>query len=85
MQRSIINGAKRTEWTQVICPAQVTEKFALELKMKLLDAGFDHGSETKTLDGKTKEALRKFQLENKLPYGMIDEKTLTALGLEKYN
>ncbi len=54
VQRSILNGAKHTEWTQVICSAQVNGKFALELKMKLLDAGFDHGSETTTLDGKTK-------------------------------
>jgi len=74
------NQEGRTEWREVVCQGDLTPSLISEIRVALLDRGYEAGIGQKA-DDIFKKSLLKFQADNNLPYGQLDVDTLSALGV----
>ncbi|MFT5832753.1 MAG: hypothetical protein ACI97N_000366 [Cognaticolwellia sp.] len=78
----LISEGGNIEPLEVVCPKEYSE-YIRPLQLKLQDLGY----EVEMLDGilgrKTKDALLKYQVDNNLPVGQLDFKTMRRLGFAK--
>ena len=69
------------EWTRVVCEGNAL-MYLPRIQEELEKRGYLSKPFESYYEGKTKNALRKFQRDNFLPYGQLDIKTLEELGIE---
>lgn len=69
-----------TQWKEVVCHGDLTPSLISEIRVALIDRGYEAGVGKKA-DDDFKQALLKFQDDNNLPYGQMDVETLSALGV----
>lgn len=77
---TIPNTEGLTQWKEVVCEGDLTPSLISEIRVALIDRGYEAGVGKKA-DDEFKQALLKFQDENNLPYGQMDVETLSALGV----
>ena len=79
--KELVKSGGHTEWREILC----AEKISKELISNLQNYLFAQGLYLKSIDGNfnidTKNALKQFQLHNKLPMGQIDLGTLDFMGI----
>ena len=80
-KRVMVRQGGFTEWREVLCDEKITGYTIRELCDALRARGYEPGVASNQMDGKTKEALKKFQMDNGLPVGNLDFETLDALGI----
>ena len=71
-----------TEWREVVCQNKVTTKFINQINEKLIEQGYESGSDGNEMDSRIKSALTKMQRDNGLPVGQLDLETLKFLGVK---
>ena len=69
------------DWTEILCPSQITNPFILELQTALKSKNYYHGELDKQFSEDLKKSLINFQTDNQLPIGQVDMKTLSALDI----
>jgi hypothetical protein len=78
--------AGNQQQAQVIEPASLNKTKIRQLQMKLNKAGYSAGSVDGIWGGKTRQALRNYQRQEKLPgNGQLNQQTLAQLGVNGGN
>jgi hypothetical protein len=80
--RRQVSDSTVSDWRRVLCEQQLTSDKIRQIQMALKEKGFDPGPIDNVFGTQTKEALSRYQRENKLPEGNLDFETLKSLGLE---
>lgn len=80
-QRQTAEGSV-SDWRRVLCETQMTSGKIRQIQMALKEKGFDPGPIDNVFGSQTKDALKAYQRQNKLPEGNLDFETLKSLGLE---
>lgn len=68
-----------SEWKEVICADDITDRFYMDLKNALEIRGYDVEISSLGFEEVDKASLRKFQEDNGLPIGQLDVESLAAL------
>jgi len=69
------------EWRRILCQTNMTENALLKIQKALIARGYDPGKADGKIGKKTRDALAKFQKDNKLATGGITYETLSALKI----
>lgn len=80
-QRLASEGAV-SDWRRVLCENQMTSDKVRQIQLALKEKGFDPGPIDNVFGTQTREALKQYQRQNKLPEGNLDFETLKSLGVE---
>ncbi len=70
------------EWREVLCARDVTVSRVHEIQDALRGKGYDPGPTDNVLGPRTLAALKKYQEDNGLPMGGLNDKTMEALGIK---
>ncbi len=69
------------DWTEILCPSQITNTFILELQTALKSRNYYQGELDKQYSDDVRIALKNFQIENQLPQGQLNTETVDALEI----
>lgn len=70
-----------SEWVEVLCPTSASAKATIrQVQQALNRLGYDAGTADGIMGARTKTALVKYQQDNKLPVGGMNQPTLKKLG-----
>jgi len=79
---TIISTGGFTEWKEVVCEEDRTDKLIKEIQTALSDKEYSGGLINGIFDDKWNQALVSFQKENELPLGQLDTETLDYLEVQ---
>lgn len=77
----LVKAGGWSDWKEVLCANQVTQKKIRSIQMALAALGYDPGPADNVLGPKTRKALLQYQKDNDLPQGNLNKETLKALGV----
>jgi len=80
-KRVLVTKGGYTDWEEVLCETDQTPASLTQIQQALKNAGYDPGVIDGVMGSKTKEALKRYQMDNGLPIGNLNMKTLRHLGL----
>ncbi len=78
---SIVSLGGFTEWKEVICDNNISERLISDVQLKLAQEGHYTAPVTSQYDQATKEALKAYQQTHGLPIGSLNLETLDALNV----
>jgi hypothetical protein len=83
-KRVLVTKGAWGNWEEVICAADLTTQRIAQLQRALIARGYDVGPAgvDNVLGNDTRNALTKFQMDNGLPVGNLNRKTLDELGVK---
>lgn len=79
--KKLVSPGGLSEWVEVMCESKITPQRISAIQSALKARGYDPGPIDNSLGTRTKQALEKFQKDNNLPVGNLNEPTLKALGI----
>lgn len=80
--RELVKLGGFTEWKEVICQNDLTQKVVSSINTQLYTLGYDvNKAPPKKINKKMKGALVKYQQDKALPRGQLDIETLNSLGI----
>ena len=80
---NLVKAGGFTEWREVVCDADITPDLYRKIQTALNAKGYNVGTVDGVIGAGTKAQLVKFQKDNGLPIGQLDNETLKALGVRK--
>lgn len=79
--RSVLTGQGNfSDWVEVLCPNKASGATIRQIQRKLNSLGYNAGTADGVMGARTKAALAKYQRDNNLPIGGMNQPTLKKLG-----
>lgn len=69
-----------SDWVEVLCPSKASGATIRQIQRKLNSLGYNTGTPDGVMGARTKAALAKYQRDNDLPIGGMNQPTLKKLG-----
>lgn len=80
--REASSGTAFTEWREIVCGGDVTDRLVQEVGDQLRNNGFQFKGADNIMSAEMKAALVEYQRANDLPVGQLDFETLKLLGID---
>lgn len=79
--RSVLTGEGNfSDWVEVLCPNKASGATIRQVQRKLNQLGYNAGTADGIMGARTKAALAKYQRDNDLPIGGMNQPTLKKMG-----
>ncbi len=83
-ERKLVKKGGYTVWTEILCADQTSTLIVRRVQEALGARGYQAGDIDGVMGIKTQTAIKQYQIDNRLPIGHLNIKTLESLGLQKY-
>lgn len=83
IERQIVVTESKLEWKPVLCEVNFSEDIVVQLQKALSKEGYEPGPIDGIMGRGTTDAIRKYQIDNKLADGGLTIETLQKLGIDQ--
>ena len=80
-ERKLVKKGGYTVWTEILCADQTTSATIRQIQESLKRKGYHAGPTDGVMGVQTQTAIKQYQVDNSLPVGNLNLKTLESLGL----
>jgi hypothetical protein len=83
-KKELVKEGEYTEWREILCDSKVTNYTISQIQEALIAKGYNVGDAgaDNVMGSATRNALIKYQRDNKLPVGNLNMETLQSLGIK---